>query len=248
MERFSVAITTQLEIKASAERAWSRLRDTENLHNVFSTVHAAETVGSPWEVGSKVKMTRLLPTKHCYLSTFTIVKHDEENMEFQFYSEDIFSPGAATVSTTWAVEPLGEDRCMVTTSFAIVPRKMVLSAGRLIFAPFLKRIVERTIKQDLKDLVASFENEKEIEKTVSQHSKTSRRISLAHARKFEEPKEEYSDRTRSTTASQDDHVASTLSGFSYASGATPLGRLSYPEELPNIREVGTDGKLWNYES
>ncbi|CAJ1969760.1 unnamed protein product [Cylindrotheca closterium] len=191
MERFTVAISTQLKVKASAQRAWVRLHEFENLHNVFSSVHSAESVGSPWVVGSKIKVTRKLPTGHCFLATYNIVKHDEENMEFQFYSEDIASPGAATVSTSWKVESLGgEDSCMVTISIAVAPRKMFVSAGRLIFAPLLRRMVNKTINQDLKDLAASFETEKELQKALLQHTTiASRPVSLANARKFKEPKE-----------------------------------------------------------
>mmetsp|Transcript_30687 Transcript_30687/g.73627 ORF Transcript_30687/g.73627 Transcript_30687/m.73627 type:complete len:262 (-) Transcript_30687:266-1051(-) len=260
MERFSVAITTQLEVEASAQRAWKRLHEFENLHNVFSTVYSAESVGSPWEVGSKIKVSRLLPTGHCFMTTFIIVEHDEENMEFRFYSEDIVSPGAATVSTTWKVEALEKNRCLVTMSFAIVPRKFICSAGRIVFAPFLKRIVKRTIKQDLKDLAASFDKENDMEEALLQHSNASSRlpIRLAHARKFEEPKAEEnknSERTRSTTASYDDAVPGALSSghSSYASRVTPLGRLGYPEEqesrYTNIREVQSDGRLlWKQHS
>lgn len=198
MESFNVATSVQLEVKASAHQVWLRLHDFDNLHKVFSTVHAAQALGSPWEVGSKIKVTRSLPTKHFFLATYTIVRHDDKMMEFQFYSEDIVSPGVATVSTTWKVESslLAEDNdeCLVTISIAVVPQKIMVLAGRFIFAPFLKRIVKGTILQDLKDLAALFDKEQEqIKKPLLGPSKISSSIrpntsSLASARAFKGPK------------------------------------------------------------
>ena len=264
MERFTVAMIKQLQVIASSKRACVRLLDFENLHHVFGTLEKAESTDKSLQVGSKIKITRLLPTGHHFLATYSVIRHEEDKMEIQFYSDDIVSPGTATVSTTWAVEPMDDNSCMVITSIAVVPHKFFFAAGRVVFAPFLNKLVKRTIKQDLKDLAASFVNEKAIPvsnsivikeqsqsssssyKPPRRPSKQTRRL-LAHAGKFEEADatENSSERTRTTCVSYDD-VASTVS---YASRATPLGRLGYPEELPvknnrtNIREVRTDGRI-----
>jgi len=188
------------------------------------------------------------------LATYSIVRHDEENREIQFYSEDIGKQGTATASTTWTVEPIDENSCMVTCSFAIVPHKFMMTAGRFVFAPFLKPIVKRTIKQDLKDLAASFAKDQQeviqtkAESPLQEHTKME--VPIRPSSKFDDEGKEAesssSERTRSTLAIMDD-VSSSISGLSYASRVTPLGRLGYLDvgDNNNIREVNSDGSIQN---
>jgi hypothetical protein len=157
MDFFTVATSLQTEVEASCKTAWEVIHDYEKFHAIFSTVFFSEFIGKDRRsVGHKVKITRLLPTGHCFLATYTIIRHDEENMEIQFYSEDLAGPNKASVSTTWTVTPIPDEpkRCILTISIAIVPRSLFIYAGRLVFTPFIKKLVRRTIKQDLRDFAA----------------------------------------------------------------------------------------------
>jgi hypothetical protein len=157
MDFFTVAISLQTEVDASCKTAWEVIHDYEKFHTIFSTVFFSEFIGEDRRsVGHKVKITRLLPSGHCFLATYAIIRHDEENMEIQFYSEDLAGFNKASVSTTWTVTPIPDEpkRCILTISIALVPRSLFIYAGRLVFTPFIKKLVRRTIKQDLRDFAA----------------------------------------------------------------------------------------------
>jgi hypothetical protein len=171
MDFFTVAISLQTEVEASCKTAWDVIHDYEEFHTIFSTVFFAESIGKDRRsVGHKVKITRLLPSGHCFLATWATIRHEEENMEVQFYSEDLAGLNKASVSTTWTVTPIPDEpnRCILTISIALVPRSLFIYAGRLVFTPFIKKLVRRTVKQDLRDFAAYCSTSKgELERTDS---------------------------------------------------------------------------------
>lgn len=173
MECFKTAMSAEIEVEASCGVAWELIHRAEMFSTLFSTCFFAESMGKdPAAIGHKIKVTRLLPSKHCFQATYSIIRRDEENMEVQFYSEDLGGQGKTTASTTWKVTPIPDQprRCILTMSYAIIPHSFILNAGRLLFAPLIKKIVKRTIKQDLKDFAYYCEqNPNKLEKWERAH-------------------------------------------------------------------------------
>ena len=81
---FTISTSSQRQVEASCETVWDKIHDFPNFPKYFSTVYVAESIGdNPKSAGHKVKITRLLPSGHCFQATYTIVHHDEEAMECQ---------------------------------------------------------------------------------------------------------------------------------------------------------------------
>eukprot|EP00980_Cylindrotheca_fusiformis_P001828 scaffold408_cov71-Cylindrotheca_fusiformis.AAC.29 len=154
MEYFRTATTAQGEVNASPRVVWELFHHPKMFPSLFSTCFMAEAIGTdPRRVGHKIRVTRLLPSKHCFSATYTVVRHEEENMEIQWYSEDLGGPGKATTSSTWSVTPIpGQPRrCILTISFAVIPQTFAFNAGKMVFAPLIKKLSRRAVKQDVKD-------------------------------------------------------------------------------------------------
>ena len=153
------ATTAEIEIDASCEEVWHKIHDVKRFPQTFRNVYMASVLGDPCKLGSRRKVTRL--TKgHCFTAIWSLVRYDEDSQPFprtcQFYSEDFVGQDKAAASTTWTVSPLQKsNRCLVTISLAISPRNYFLVIGRLVFAPFMKKLARKNVEDDLEDLAAA---------------------------------------------------------------------------------------------
>ena len=153
------ATTAEIEIDASCQEVWHKIHDVENFSSTFRGVYIASVIGDPCKVGSRRRITRLT-RGHCFSAVWSLVRYDEDSRPFprtcKFYSEDFVGSNRAVASTTWTVTPTDDsNRCLVTISLAISPRNYFLVIGRLVFAPFMKKLARKSVEEDLEDLAAA---------------------------------------------------------------------------------------------
>lgn len=140
------------EIAASPDRVWALITDLDDAPRLLSGVSRVERLGGPaFGVGTRWRETRVM-----------FGREATEQMEVTAVDagrryEVTASTGSTRYLSVMSVEPLGEDRCRLSMSFAAasssVPGKLAAATiGRL-----FRKATRKMLEQDLEDIATTAE-------------------------------------------------------------------------------------------
>lgn len=140
------------EIAAGPERVWALITDLDGSPQLLSGVSHVERLGGPaFDVGTRWRETRVMLGR-------------EATEEMQVTAVDagrryevVADAGSTSYLSVMAVEPLGENRCRLSMSFAssssgVAGRLAAATVGRL-----FQKATRKMLEQDLVDIATAAE-------------------------------------------------------------------------------------------